>query len=114
MTRPPHHPADSVAGLPVGRTVWNVGSWFIPGVDLGKAAGKLGKLGRVGAEAGKLARLGEDADKAATKAEKAAAAGDHAAAEAAAKEARKVADYAGPGPGVAQLLRRHPRAPDLA
>jgi len=31
----------------IRRTVWNVGSWAIPGVNVGRAASVLGKLGRV-------------------------------------------------------------------
>jgi hypothetical protein len=35
-------------GGAIGRTIWNVGSWFIPGVNLGKGAGIFGDLGRLG------------------------------------------------------------------
>ncbi|MCE0534299.1 hypothetical protein LWF15_02140 [Kineosporia rhizophila] len=87
-------------GGSVGRTVWNVGSWFIPGVDAGRAAGVLGKLGKAGkvaesaADLGKLARLSDEAAEFATAAEKAGDAGDLAAVEKAAEEARKRADDA--------------------
>jgi hypothetical protein len=87
-------------GGALGRAAWNVGSWFIPFYDIGKAGskiGKLGHLGEVGADAAKLSRvehiaaLAGDADQAATRAERAAAAGDRAAADAAAADAHSAA-----------------------
>lgn len=42
-------------GGAAGRTIWNVGSWFIPGTNIAKAGDKLGDLGG-------LARLGSGTD----------------------------------------------------
>jgi guanyl-specific ribonuclease Sa len=87
-------------GGAIGRGVWNVGSWFIPGVDIAKGAskfGKLGKLGKIAEVAGdlsKLDRLAEDAGTLARTAEKAAERGDTKAARDAATAARKKADEA--------------------
>lgn len=79
------------------RGVWNVGSWFIPGYDLGKLGSKIGKFGKAADEAGKLGKLTEaaaKAEKAADDAERAAKAGDAQGAARAAAAARKDADDA--------------------
>ena len=79
------------------RGVWNVGSWFIPGYDLGKFGSKITKLGKVADEAGKLGKVtkaAEKAEKAAQEAERAAKSGDVERANKAAAEARKDADEA--------------------
>ena len=87
-------------GGAIGRTIWNVGSWFIPFYDIGKAGsklGELGKLGRLGEAADKVAdlgRLADDAGRLAREAETAAARGDVAAAEKAARQARADAEAA--------------------
>jgi hypothetical protein len=87
-------------GGAVGRTIWNVGSWFIPGVDVGRAVSKLGKfakLAKIAEDAAKLAKLGKLADEAGTlakAAEEAAAHGDAGAAHRAAEAAQKKADDA--------------------
>lgn len=87
-------------GGAIGRTIWNVGSWFIPGVDIGRAGSKIGKLGELGrladkaADVSKVGRLADDAGALARKAEAAAAKGDKAAAEQAARQARAKADEA--------------------
>jgi hypothetical protein len=81
----------------ISRGVWNVGSWFIPGYDLGKFGSKIEKLGKVADEAGKLgkvAKAAEKAEKAAQEAERAAKSGDVERAEKAAAEARKDAEEA--------------------
>jgi Flp pilus assembly pilin Flp len=81
----------------VSRAVWNVGSWFIPGYDIGKIVSKVGKTGKVASEAGKLAklaRLSEEAEAAAARARRAADAGDLNGARRAAAEARGKADEA--------------------
>ncbi|MGY6023114.1 Flp family type IVb pilin [Streptomyces spinosirectus] len=67
----------------VTTVVWNIGSLFIPGYDVGKVVEKVGVLGKLG----KLGKLAEKAGKAAEDAKKAAKAGDVAGAEKAAKEA---------------------------
>ncbi len=91
---------DGDYGGSIGRTAWNVGSWFIPYYDIGKAGskvGKLGELGKLGEVADKLADLGRLADDAGTMAktaEEAAARGDLAAADKAAAQARADADAA--------------------
>lgn len=74
----------------VTTVLWNVGSLFIPGYDVGKVAEKLGVLGKLG----KLGKLAEKAGKAAEDAKKAAKAGDVKGAEKAAKEADEAADAA--------------------
>lgn len=81
----------------VGRGVWNVGSWFIPFYDIGKAVSKVGKFGTIASKAGKLGtvgRLAEEAAEAAARARKAAQSGDVPAARKAADEARRKADEA--------------------
>ncbi len=45
-------------GGSVGRTAWNVGSWFIPYYDIGKGVSKVGKIGKIG-------KTAEEAEKAA-------------------------------------------------
>ncbi|MET7680320.1 hypothetical protein [Streptomyces sp. NPDC005423] len=70
----------------VSHVLWNVGSLFIPGYDVGKVVEKVGDLGKVG-RLGKLGELAEKAAEAAERARKAAKAGDLAAAEKAAKDA---------------------------
>jgi hypothetical protein len=76
------------------RSIWNVGSWFIPGYDLGKFGSKITKLGKVADEAGKLAKAADKAEKAAVEAERAAKAGDVERAGKAAAQARKDAEEA--------------------
>ncbi|WP_405869659.1 Flp family type IVb pilin [Streptomyces sp. NBC_00005] len=74
----------------VTTVLWNVGSLFIPGYDVGKVVEKVGVLGKLG----KLGKLAEKAGKAAEDAKKAAKAGDVAGAEKAAKEADDAAEEA--------------------
>ncbi|MFR0357961.1 Flp family type IVb pilin [Streptomyces sediminimaris] len=74
----------------VTTVIWNVGSLFIPGYDVGKVVEKVGVLGKLG----KLGKLAEKAGKAAEDAKKAAKAGDVAGAEKAAKEADDAAEEA--------------------
>ncbi|MFV8187857.1 Flp family type IVb pilin [Streptomyces sp. AF1B] len=74
----------------VTTVLWNVGSLFIPGYDVGKVGEKLGVLGKLG----KLGKFAEKAGKAAEDAKKAAKAGDVKGAEKAAKEADEAADAA--------------------
>ncbi len=74
----------------VTTVVWNIGSLFIPGYDVGKVAEKVGVLGKLG----RLGKLAEEAGKAAEDAKKAAKAGDVEGAEKAAKEADEAADAA--------------------
>ncbi|MCX5293254.1 MULTISPECIES: cell envelope integrity protein TolA [unclassified Streptomyces] len=74
----------------VTTVLWNIGSLFIPGYDVGKVAEKIGVLGKLG----KLGKLAEKAGKAAEDAKKAAKAGDVAGAEKAAKEAEDAAEEA--------------------
>lgn len=84
-------------GGAIGRTVWNVGSWFIPGVNIakiGSKGGKLGKLADLASELGSLRRLADDAADAADTAADAARRGDADAATEAAEEARRHADDA--------------------
>ena len=87
-------------GGAIGRTIWNVGSWFIPGVNIGKAAGKFGKLGKLGKltrivdDLADLGRLADDAAAAARRAKELAARGDLDGAARAAREAREKADEA--------------------
>ena len=82
------------------RTVWNVGSWLIPGGALGKTLSKTGKFGKLGklldktGEIGRLARTSRAASKAADKAERLAAKGDYEGARKAAADARRNADEA--------------------
>lgn len=91
---------DGDYGGSVGRTLWNVGSWFIPFYDIGKAGSKVGKLGEVGrvadaaADLAKVSRLADDAGALARRAEAAAARGDLAAAREAAEQAGRKADEA--------------------
>ncbi|MFI1562616.1 hypothetical protein ACH4ZX_06005 [Streptomyces sp. NPDC020490] len=74
----------------VTTVIWNVGSLFIPGYDIGKVAEKAGVLGKLG----KLGRLAEKAGEAAEDAKRAAKAGDVEGAEKAAKKADEAADEA--------------------
>ncbi|MEU6255543.1 hypothetical protein [Streptomyces sp. NPDC047043] len=74
----------------VTTVLWNVGSLFIPGYDVGKVVEKIGVLGKLG----KLGKLAEKAGKAAEDAKRAAKAGDVAGAEKAAKEADDAAEEA--------------------
>jgi hypothetical protein len=80
-------------GGAIGRTVWNVGSWFIPFYDIGKAGSKLGKLGKLG-RLGKLGKVAEEAAAFAERAAQLARKGDLAGAQAAARRARQIADDA--------------------
>jgi hypothetical protein len=112
-----NHPLDSVKELiwdqessqmwdngdyggSIGRTIWNVGSWFIPFYGIGKAGAKGGKLGDLGKvadaadTAADLSRLADDAARFAREAEAAAARGDLAGAEKAARQARAEAEAA--------------------
>ncbi|MFD4606525.1 Yip1 family protein [Streptomyces sp. NPDC058440] len=77
----------------VSHVVWNIGSLFIPGYDIGKVAEKVGDLGKIG-KLGKLGKLAEKATEAAEDAKKAAKAGDVEGAERAAKKADDAADEA--------------------
>jgi hypothetical protein len=84
-------------GGAIGRTIWNVGSWFIPGVNIAKGAGKFGKLGklaRIVDDLADLGRLADDAAAAARRAKDLAARGDLEGAARAAREAREKADEA--------------------
>jgi len=81
-------------GGAVGRTIWNVGSWFIPGVNIARAGSKVGKLGQL-ADVAKLTKLSDEAAAAARKADDALARGDLDGAQKADDEARqKAADEA--------------------
>ncbi|MEV7087950.1 hypothetical protein AB0O07_19015 [Streptomyces sp. NPDC093085] len=73
--------------------IWNIGSLFIPGVDL-KVVGKVSKLGKLGKVAQKIAEAAESAGEAANRARRAAGLGDSRAAREAADEAREHADEA--------------------
>ncbi len=84
-------------GGAIGRLIWNVGSFFIPGVNLGKLAAKGGRFGKLADLAGELAgarRSADDAAEAADSAADAARRGDADAAAEAAQEARDAADEA--------------------
>ncbi|CAM5611524.1 MULTISPECIES: Tox-REase-5 domain-containing protein [Streptomyces] len=74
--------------------IWNVGSIFIPGYNVGKVVGKVGKLGVLGKVAGAVGRAADDAGAAARRARKAAEAGDLDGVRKAAKEADEAADTA--------------------
>ncbi|MFJ9110612.1 Tox-REase-5 domain-containing protein [Streptomyces sp. NPDC102283] len=74
--------------------IWNVGSIFIPGYNVGKVVGKVGKLGVLGKAAGAVGRAADDAGAAARRARKAAEAGDLDGVRKAAKEADDAADTA--------------------
>ncbi|MGW6286968.1 Tox-REase-5 domain-containing protein [Streptomyces sp. NPDC055107] len=74
--------------------IWNVGSIFIPGYNVGKVVGKVGKLGVLGKAAGAVGRAADDAGAAARRARKAAEAGDLDGVRKAAKEADDAADSA--------------------
>ena len=82
------------------RTLYNIGSWFIPGPDLLKATGKLGKLGKAGraadktAELSRLSRAAHDATTAADRAQRLATKGDYDGARRAANKAHRKADQA--------------------
>jgi len=109
-------------GGAIGRTIWNVGSWFIPGVNIAKIGSKAGKFGKIAdlvSELAGLRKLADDAAAAADRAADAARRGDVDAAQKAADEARKKADEAAeearkrgcpiaagtPGPGSAGLYQ---------
>ncbi|MFD4950929.1 hypothetical protein [Streptomyces sp. NPDC058451] len=77
----------------VSHVVWNIGSLFIPGYDIGKVVEKVGDVGKIG-KLGKLGKLAEKATEAAEDAKKAAKAGDVEGAERAAKKADEAADEA--------------------
>lgn len=84
-------------GGAIGRTIWNVGSFFIPGVNLAKIGakgGKLGKLADLASSLGQARKLADDAADAADTAADAARRGDVDAATEAAEEARRHADEA--------------------
>lgn len=74
--------------------IWNVGSIFIPGYNVGKVVGKVGELGVLGRAAGAVGRAADDAGAAARRARKAAEAGDLDGVRKAAKEADDAADTA--------------------
>ncbi|MBD3548802.1 Tox-REase-5 domain-containing protein [Streptomyces sp. JV180] len=74
--------------------IWNVGSIFIPGYNVGKVVGKVGKLGKLGKVASEIAEAAGDAGAAARRARKAAEAGDLDGVRKAAKEADEAADSA--------------------
>ncbi|MFJ6612024.1 Tox-REase-5 domain-containing protein [Streptomyces sp. NPDC091289] len=74
--------------------IWNVGSIFIPGYNVGKVVGKVGKLGVLGKVAGAVGRAADDAGAAARRARKAAEAGDLDGVRKAAKDADDAADTA--------------------
>ncbi|WP_226962476.1 hypothetical protein [Streptomyces sp. C8S0] len=74
--------------------VWNVGSLFIPGYNVGKVVSKFGKLGRLGKVADGAAEAADKAGEAADRARRAADTGDAEAARRAAKEADEAADEA--------------------
>jgi hypothetical protein len=81
----------------VFRGIWNVGSWFIPGYDIGKAFSKIGKFGKLANKAAKaddVARLAKGADSAAQRARDLAERGDIPGARKAADEARRKAEQA--------------------
>jgi hypothetical protein len=78
---------DGDYGGAIGRTVWNVGSWFIPGYDVAKAGSKFGVLARLGSLADEAAAL-------AKRAAQAARLGDLRVAREAAEAARRYADDA--------------------
>ncbi len=83
-------------GGAVGRTLWNVGSMFIPGVGFAKAGSKGGQLGTLGklGDLARLTRFSDEAADAARRAEQAVARGNLDAAKEAAEEARGKADEA--------------------
>ncbi|MFD4024010.1 Tox-REase-5 domain-containing protein [Streptomyces sp. NPDC058576] len=74
--------------------IWNIGSIFIPGYNVGKVVGKVGKLGVLGKVAGAVGRAADDAGAAARRARAAAQAGDLDGVRKAAKEADEAADTA--------------------
>ncbi|MFJ6439089.1 Tox-REase-5 domain-containing protein [Streptomyces sp. NPDC091649] len=74
--------------------IWNIGSVFIPGYNVGKVVGKVGKLGVLGRAAGAVGRAADGAGAAARRARKAAEAGDLDGVRKAAKEADEAADTA--------------------
>ncbi|RPK57698.1 hypothetical protein EES43_21290 [Streptomyces sp. ADI96-02] len=74
--------------------IWNIGSLFIPGYNVGKVVGKVGKIGKVGKVASEIAEAAGDAGAAARRARKAAEAGDLDGVRKAAKEADEAADGA--------------------
>lgn len=63
-------------GEAVGRTVWNVGSWLIPGYNVGKAGSVFGDAGRVARLGGDVAGQVDEVSDLARQAAQAAAAGD--------------------------------------
>ncbi|MEI7034856.1 Tox-REase-5 domain-containing protein [Streptomyces pratensis] len=74
--------------------IWNVGSLFIPGYNVGKVVSKVGALGEVGRVAGAVSHAADDAGAAARRAREAAEAGDLDGVRAAAKDADEAADSA--------------------
>jgi hypothetical protein len=84
----------------VFRGIWNVGSWFIPGYDIGKGISKIGKFGKLADKAGKagklakLAKLAREAETASERARKLAEQGDIPGARKAAEEAKRKAEEA--------------------
>ncbi|WP_308315848.1 Tox-REase-5 domain-containing protein [Streptomyces sp. CC228A] len=78
----------------VTNVIWNVGSLFIPGYNVGKVVSKFGKLGKLGRIADEVAEAADRAGEAADRARKAADAGDVEGARKAAKEADEAADEA--------------------
>jgi hypothetical protein len=63
---------DGDYGGAIGRTIWNVGSWFIPGVNLGKGAGVAGDLGRLGRLGARLSNSLDEIAEIAARAQRAA------------------------------------------
>lgn len=53
---------DGDYGGAIGRTVWNVGSFFIPGAGAAKAGGRAGDLARVGGLADEVVAIGSRVD----------------------------------------------------
>lgn len=84
-------------GGAIGRTIWNIGSFFIPGVNLAKVGakgGRLGKLANLASDLGQAGKLADDAAGTADAAADAARRGDAGEAARLADEARAQADEA--------------------
>lgn len=82
-------------GGAIGRTLWNVGSMFIPGVNFGKAGSVLGDLGRISRAATAAAGLLDEVADLARRAQQAAARGNlYEAADLAAQAQRRADDAA--------------------
>lgn len=79
-------------GGAIGRTLWNVGSWFIPGYDVAKAGSLFGDLGRVARLGGNAARVVDDVADIARRAQQAASRGNLDEAAALAADAERRAD----------------------